>query len=198
MQRFSLDPSRSRTIRALGGNPLLRTSDRIEALVVLAAVVVALIAAPIAGAAGTAAHDARSRAYTEQAQHRHLVTATVTNPGGTTVRPYLISSVAQVRWRTDGIDHVGAVPRDEPTKAGDRVDVWVDDRGDVTSSPGTALRAVVDSFGIALALWLGAVAAAAAVVAFARYWLNRARRAEWDREIGILVGHDGGRTNRPS
>jgi hypothetical protein len=40
-------------------NPLLRASDRIEALVVALAVMVSLLAVPVAAAVGTAVHDSR-------------------------------------------------------------------------------------------------------------------------------------------
>ena len=61
----------------VGRNPLIRISDRVEALVLVLAVVVSLLAIPIAAAVGTAVHDSRSSLYAEQAQARRMVTATV-------------------------------------------------------------------------------------------------------------------------
>jgi hypothetical protein len=53
METFTLDlPRWMRRIRE--HNPLLRTSDRIEALTLVVAVVVAVLAAPFAGAVATA------------------------------------------------------------------------------------------------------------------------------------------------
>ncbi|MGH3677775.1 MAG: hypothetical protein ACRDU5_18985 [Mycobacterium sp.] len=60
----------------LSRNPLVRRSDRIEALVLALAVVVLLLAVPVAAAVGTVVHDSRRDVYAEQAQTRHVVTAT--------------------------------------------------------------------------------------------------------------------------
>ena len=46
-------------------NPLLRASDRIEALVVALAVMVSLLAVPVAAAVGTAVHDSRGDVYAQ-------------------------------------------------------------------------------------------------------------------------------------
>ena len=66
-------------LRLLGRDPLVRTTDRIEALVLVLAVVVSLLAIPIAAAVGTAVYDSRRQAYAEQAHTRHTVAATVTD-----------------------------------------------------------------------------------------------------------------------
>ena len=82
METFTLNPRRWWILRLLGRNPLLRTADRIEALVIVSAAVVSLLAIPVAGAVGTATYDARHSLYTKEAQMRHSVTATVTDAGG--------------------------------------------------------------------------------------------------------------------
>ena len=66
-------------LRLLGRDPLVRTIDRIEALVLVLAVVVSLLAAPISAAVGTAVYDSRRQLYAEQAETRHTVVATVTD-----------------------------------------------------------------------------------------------------------------------
>ncbi len=66
-------------LRLSGRDPLVRRTDRIEALVLVLAVVVALVAAPIAAAVGTEVYDSRGNFYAEQAHNRHSVTATVTD-----------------------------------------------------------------------------------------------------------------------
>jgi len=62
-------------LRACGRNPLVRGIDRLELLIITVGVLVVLVAAALAGALGTAVHDARSRVYIAQAQTRHTVTA---------------------------------------------------------------------------------------------------------------------------
>ena len=77
MQTFTLLPQRWWVVRAFGRNPVVRLSDRVGVLLVLLACAVSIIAAPVAGAVGTAVYDAHSLRYAEQAQTRHPVTATV-------------------------------------------------------------------------------------------------------------------------
>ncbi|MCK0174903.1 MULTISPECIES: hypothetical protein [Mycobacteriaceae] len=56
MDSFTLRmPSWMRRLR--GGNPLVRTSDRVEVLAMVFAVVFAVLVVPFAGAIGTAVHD---------------------------------------------------------------------------------------------------------------------------------------------
>ena len=62
-------------LRACGRNPLVRGIDRLELLIITVGVLVVLVAAALAGALGTAVHDARSHVYIAQAQTRHTVTA---------------------------------------------------------------------------------------------------------------------------
>jgi hypothetical protein len=96
-------------VRAFGRNPLVRTSDRIEALLLILAVAVALVAAPIAGAIGTAVYEARSHAYVERATSRHTVTAIAVEDSVTTVRPYTIDTITE---------HTGSFEWDDMVKAG--------------------------------------------------------------------------------
>jgi hypothetical protein len=64
-------------LRACGRrNKLVRTSDRIELLIIALGVLIALAATACAGALGTAVHDARSQAYVAETQTRHTVIAT--------------------------------------------------------------------------------------------------------------------------
>src|SRR5690349_2877099 len=63
-------------------HPLLRASDRIEALVPAPAVMLLLLAAPVAATVGAAVHDSRRDADADAQQHHHnraLVTATITD-----------------------------------------------------------------------------------------------------------------------
>ncbi|MGV0791413.1 hypothetical protein [Mycolicibacterium sp. XJ1819] len=62
-------------IRLWGRNPLVRTTDRIEALTTVLAIVVALITVPVALAVGTAVHDLRSDLYAAQEPTRAAVEA---------------------------------------------------------------------------------------------------------------------------
>src|SRR3954470_18236894 len=69
-------------LRALGSNPLVRIVDRLEALVVLAVLVTALVALPVAMSAGTLVYQSGMRTADEQAHSRHSVDALVVEGSG--------------------------------------------------------------------------------------------------------------------
>ena len=77
METFTLSLGRCWIIRAVGRNPLVRTSDRVEALMLVLVFATALVVTAVSGAIGTAVHDTHARAYAEQSRDRHPVTATV-------------------------------------------------------------------------------------------------------------------------
>jgi hypothetical protein len=184
MQALIFGPTRWRTIRAFGKNPLVRISDRIEAIVIVTAVAVSLLAAPVSGAIGTAVHDARSRIYAEEAHTRQPIAAivTTTKRGVTVTRPYMDTTVVEARWRWGGIEHTEIVSAKRPVTVGDQIDIWVNDEGERVRPPPPS-QAVVEAVGVAVTLWLGAMSAAAALVALVRWLLNRRRDIDWEREI---------------
>ena len=87
MQTFTIGLGRSWWVRLLGRNPLVRTSDRIEVMVLALAVLLTVVAVPIAGAIGTSVYDAHTRVYAEEAQTRHQVTATAIEGGKVVAQP---------------------------------------------------------------------------------------------------------------
>jgi hypothetical protein len=195
METFILAPVGGWIVRAFGRNPLVRTSDRIEALLLILAVTVALVAAPVAGAIGTAVYEARSHAYAEQATSRHPVTAMAVEDSTTTVEPFTVDTITvDARWRIDGTEHTGSFEWDHMVKAGDSLTIWVDSDGNYVGPPTPASRAGADAVTAGLATWLGAVAATAAVMGSLRSWLNRLRYAEWERDLRCLADDDRGRT----
>ena len=76
MQTFTIGLGHRWWIQVFRRNPLVRRSDRIEVLVLGFAVLLTVVAIPVAGAIGTFVHDARTRVYAEEALTRHEVTAT--------------------------------------------------------------------------------------------------------------------------
>ncbi len=188
MDTFSVRLPRWRFVRLFGRNPLVRASDRVEALVLVLAVVVSLLAVPIAAAEGTAIHDSRRHVYAEQAQARQMVTATVIDDSATQVSRSKTMTM-RARWFAAGTEHTGAVKTRQTVKPGDSVDIWVDQDG---SHVGPPMRtAVHEAVAAALAIWLGVAIAAAALVAASRAVLNRMRHARWQHDFDKLVG-DGG------
>ncbi len=90
-------------------NPLIRVSDRFEALVMALAVVVSLLAVPVAAAVGTAVHDSRRDVYAQQHHTRHLVTATITDDTAAQNISRTNTATMAARWSATGAEHTGAV-----------------------------------------------------------------------------------------
>jgi hypothetical protein len=182
--------------RLFGRNPLIRLSDRVEALVVVLAVVMALMVAPIAAAAGTAIYESRSNVYAEQAQNRRTVTATVIDDSAA-LNPPTKTMTARARWFAAGAEHTGEVKARKTMKPGDSIEIWVDQDG---SQVGAPIRSAADeAVAAALAIWWSVVIAAAGLVVGTRAMLNRARHARWQHDFDDLVGdgHGHGETSQP-
>lgn len=194
---------RSWVVRLIGRHPLVRPSDRAEALSMLLAVVVAVLAIPMAGAVGTSVHEARAKFYSEQAASRHAVTATAMEDTAAVVQPDSVTFDVRARWNAFGTNHVETISWPIRAKAGDRETIWVDADGRHAPDPAAPGRAGLDAIGAAVSLWLG-VAAAMATFAYAvRCRLERARFAAWDRELRSPTDGDSaddgrGRRNRSS
>jgi hypothetical protein len=188
---------RWRMLRACGRNPLVRGIDRVELLIVVLGILVALVSVAYAGALGTAVHDARSRVYIAQAQTRHTLTATATEDS-TIVSRVDDSTATRVnaRWQVDGTEHSGIFNWDHAVKTGDPLMIWVDRNGDRVDPPAPTSQAVEDAVGVAYVAWQSVVLVTAALVWLGRSYLDRRRDSAWERDIRCLIDDGGGRTNR--
>ncbi|WP_082952833.1 hypothetical protein [Mycobacterium sp. 852002-10029_SCH5224772] len=187
MESFTLPLPRKLSSRLFGRNPLIRTSDRVEALLLVLAVAVALVAVPIGAAVGTAVHESSSRVHAEQAQARRQVTAT--SIGDSHPRRDLESPTVTVpaRWSVDGTHHTGDVVAPLNVKTGDDIEIWVDDKGAPVRPP---VRTAVDAgVAFAVATWSVMSLLAAGLFGAARVALDRSRYARWQRDFDNLVGH---------
>ena len=191
MDTFTLDPRCWRIGRIFGRNPLLRRTDRIEALVMLVALAVSLVAIPVAGRGGhygLRMHDSR---YAQEARERHTVMATVLETG-TEGRARLLS---QARWPVAAGERTGPLRTRHSGKVGDRIEMWVDKDGNPVAPPTPTWHAVGDAYGTTMAILLFVAVAMTSLVTGVRSRLDRARNAQWEREIRCLQ-EDGGRTNQ--
>jgi hypothetical protein len=195
MESFVTWPTTWPVLRLFSRNPLIRTSDRIDAAVATLAVVVVVIAAACAGALGTMVYDVRAHTYLEQAHTRHPVAAIAVEDSKTTVTPETTTSTVHARWQVNGTERAEVLGCDEDVKAGDPLQVWIDDHGNRVDPPTSIACAGIDAIAVAIAAWLSVVLAVTLVVAAARIHTNRTRDAQWEREIRCLVDDDGGRTN---
>ena len=195
MITFSRIRKRWRVLRALGRNPLVRLSDRVEAAIMALVLAASLAAIPLAAAVGDQVSAERGRAYAAQANARHLVDAIAM---GQTTASYAGSkvTVTHARWRVGSADHVASLATDRPASDGDHIGVWVDGQGNLANPPTPAWRATVDGAVIAAGVWLAATVSAVALFALLRRFIDRVRYTGWDRDIAKLVGDDGGRASR--
>lgn len=172
-------------------NPLLRTSDRIEALAMAVAVMVSLLAIPVAAALGTAVHDSQRDVYAQQHHTRHLVTATITDDTAAQKISRTNTVTMAARWSAAGAEHTGAVTAQSATEPGDHVAIWVDDNGELIDEPTSTSRAGVDAVTAALFMWAGVTTAAALLVAGIQAVCGRIRAIRWQHGIDTLVGRGG-------
>lgn len=192
-EAFTLNPHTWLIARIVGRNPLLRRSDRIEAFVIVLALVVSLVAIPVTGVVGASVYSARWRQYDQQAHTRHTVTATVISARATAERESN-QAVVQAKWPVGADERSGSFEHRKPVKPGDRIQVWVDTAGNLTPPPTPAWRAVGDAVLTAMTVLL--------IVGLAITWLrsvvgsrlDRTRDAQREHEIACLQEH-GGRTN---
>lgn len=184
-----------RFVQLLGRNPLVRTSDRLEALVLLLAIVVSLLTIPIAAAIGTGVYDGRRHVYAEQEQSRRMVTATVIADDSAGRHPLSTQKTVRARWVDDGIERAGTIKVGHPVNVAETVDIWLDEDG---SQVGPPIRSAADEgVAAAFATWWSVTIAAAGVVAGVRALLNRARNIRWQRDFDNLVASSDGRTGAP-
>jgi hypothetical protein len=196
METFTIGLGSRWWVRVFDRSPLVRRSDRVEAVVLIFAVVLTVVAVPIAGAIGTFVHDARTRVYAEEAQTRHQVIATATDDG--TVVPQLrgVAFAAPAAWTESGIAHRAAVAWSVRAKVGDQQHIWVNGAGELVGLPSSPSRADRESVVVALAVWLAVAEGSVALVYLVRRRLNQRRHAEWDREVSAFHDNNGRRNHQ--
>ncbi|ORC00598.1 hypothetical protein B1T48_03790 [Mycobacterium persicum] len=192
METFTIDPRCWRLARLVGRNPLLRRTDRLEALLLLVVLVASLLLIPAAAIVGAEVLDARDHQYAAQAQVRHPVTATVT---GATHDPNSEGIVVHVRWAAAAGERTGSFRHSAPLNVGQRVEIWVDRDGNLVRPPTPRWHAGVDAVVTSVLILLTCGAAMSLVVGSVRSRLDRARDAAWERDLSCLQD-DGGRRNR--
>jgi len=171
--------------RRFDRNPLRRSADRAETIVLALLLAALLVGAPLAAlASGAWAHAIAQRTEIAQTASRRpvpalvLTAATVPTDGS-----WSLVSVAKARWTApDGALVTGELPVPVGTNVGATVRVWVTRDGQLTSPPVTESQ-------VASAADLGAMAGAAAVAVLlalvgvlGRRSLDKRRMAAWDAD----------------
>ncbi|MGE2690545.1 Rv1733c family protein [Mycolicibacterium pulveris] len=175
-----------------GRDPLVRTADRVEAMVLAVAIVVSLVTLPVAGAVGTALYDAKQARYSEQAAASTPVTATITAVPPASDGPHAATIAVPARWSVDGTEHTGLISATSSSDVGDPVDIWVDDHGTQVTAPVTTTRAAAEAVTAAILIWLAVSGAAAALYGVTRVMADRHRAARWQRGLERLIEQSDG------
>lgn len=168
--------------------PLVRTTDRIEALVLLLAIVMSAAFLPLAAVLGSTVYDTQRDRYAEQAAVRTAVPAVITEVPDVTKRPRSRLISAPARWSVNGVEHTGSVLASSATEPGDTVEIWVDPDGKPVSPPGTPGRAALEAIMVAALAWVGLSGATALLYLGVRAVCDRIRLAQWQTALEDLVG----------
>lgn len=189
-------------------NPLRRTTDLVEAWGALVALLLVLVAAPVAGSLiGSVVQDSLQRSVRAQQHSRHQAAATVVRElnHGTLDPDPDVPAIRDVDRRVladwtapDGTSRHGAVPTVlSCPHPGDRFPLWTDDHGRITAPPLDSTTATTH----AVLAGLGAAAMTAGLIEAGRrlaLWRLVLRRyARWD-QAWDKAGPDWGRTGKGS
>jgi hypothetical protein len=177
----------SRFARWLGldRNPLRRRTDRIEAAIRLATMLLIVVAVPLVCivVGQLTDHLAQRQAHAQVTAERQVTAVLLQGvPPASTPDPYSSVQMAMVpaRWQLPGQPaRTGQVLAQVGARAGSTETIWVNDAGALATPPGTG---VVDA-AICVAVVNTCMAAGlllVAVNALARRVLNRRRMSEWD------------------
>ena len=174
----------ARAVRGLwpDRNPLRRTVDRVEAVVVGALAVAFLAGAPLAAvAAGHFSYAIISRTARAQQTAWHQVPAVPLT--GIPADGYGFVAMVRARWTSpDGTRRTGMVPAPPVAQAGGTVRVWVDAAGRQTGPPvqPSQVRAQAALTAILAPVVVGLVLLCAGQLAHSV--LGRRRLASWDAD----------------
>ena len=101
-------------------------------------------------------------------------------------------TTVSARWTAAGAEHTGAVQAQSTAKAGDSVEVWVDNNGAQVPPPTPTARAAVEAAMGALVIWISVSAIVASMFTVTRTISDRIRFTEWQRDLDNAIGNGGG------
>jgi hypothetical protein len=197
---MTLNPRRWWLVRALGRNHMVRAVDRVEALAVLAGVLLVAMVGLQCSSISDSVYASRSRTIAAEAATRHQVEATVVTDSTADAKTTQQSAQrysTQIRWFAQNTSRDKVVKLAQPVKAGDHVPVWLDEHGNASTPPRTDADARADAVGAVALLLALAAGLAFGAVALLRWLLDRLRYRSWDRGLHwLLVENGGGPTTR--
>lgn len=171
-----------------GHGSVARTSDRVQAALVLVTILVALAAIPFSAAAGSAVYAAqKERSARELTENRPATTTLLADGppmsvGGRSGEVGSPMPIDAMWFGRDGVRHFPRVNAHAGTHRGDVLPIWVNSSGSVVAPPLSAEGAVVNSAAAAVGLYFVTCLALAVAYGISAFALNRYRAGKWQQE----------------
>ncbi|NGO41761.1 hypothetical protein G6048_06090 [Streptomyces sp. YC419] len=168
-------------------NPLRRRDDVIDAWIVLAVGAVIAVGGTIVG---LVTDNAAGEVFARQRAERHSVRAALLADIPRSVAGVGTTGdkvAARVRWTDrDGSVHTDKTLADTGLKAGSRIVVWTDSRGEITAKPPSPAKAAVEAGVLATGAALAFAGLAYGAGALARWRLDQRRIEQWGSEWDLV------------
>jgi hypothetical protein len=178
-----------------GRNPVARPWDRIEGAMLIAVLLGMVLAFPLAVVLGSQAHTGQLALSAQQRVERHPATATLmadAPPAVVTGEGQPVDSSAQdvpARWTVNGAERIGTISGRPGDRAGSPVSIWLTNSGDLAPPPISTSDAVVNGVLTGVFVWLAAAILLSALYWIARWYLDRQRAGQWEREWVLISRH---------
>ncbi|ONI75716.1 hypothetical protein BWI15_07760 [Kribbella sp. ALI-6-A] len=173
----------------LGRNPLRRRVDRVESGVIIAVLIGALLAIPVAPGLGTSVREQADRTAAERkAQLRQVEARTVENTAEIVPStPGQVTSQVRVVWfDATGLSGEGRAEVLIGTRAGTALTIWLDRNGSIARAPRESADSVALGVAAGFALLMVAWPLLWGGYRLARLSLDRRRAQEWEREWELV------------
>lgn len=170
-----------------GRNPLCRWSDRAEGLVVMVALLVVLLAVPVAASISTVTYVSASEQETARQVGSYDIVATVVAHTDSRLDSSEVRSVSRpwstAKWQAaDGSLRTGPVPVPYRVKAGEQVTVRLDATGEPVAPSPSSAELVGGAVMVGILAFGAVTIAVAGLYCLIRRSLDRRRLAAWTAE----------------
>ncbi|MBT0567182.1 hypothetical protein [Williamsia sp. CHRR-6] len=157
-----------------GRNPLVRGIDRLESLVVLAMVALALVVSPMVFVVGGWVHENATVVSDRQHAQRHQTEATLLD------NPARSSDTVSATWRSaDGTVHTAPIVAELGDRRGVHRTIWIDADGGATQPPLSHSAALVQAGLAGLSVAVVLITATVLVLRLIRITFDRRRYRDW-------------------
>lgn len=169
-------------------NPMYRTSDRIEGLLLLSVLVAAFVAVPLAIGVGRTTYDDGLRRSAQLSAAGHWIRATLVEAApdagvSDSDSPTTLNPLARAQWKApDGSLREARVPAKAGAAAGTRVPVWVDESARAVRPPPRPDQVSDKAVATGLTSWMAMELGVVVSYLLLRWLLDRRRLASWETE----------------